>query len=320
MASSFNSGVDRSLVVDHVIDAQCVEFEGYRGTLKSPTLKHKYKEFLDEIWNDPKYNGIKPINNDVQEKNQWEPVDAPFRNRRNKRSPINYLKVVNQFAVEDNRRYEGGGKTYCNIFVWDVTRAMGVEIPHYIYEKSGKIFNIKSRAEFLKKYFRVIIQYNEEDEFTLYKTYTKKTGWEKFRNELNSLKKIRHNEKINKKKKLRNLENENIIEEISEILANNIFDLLNKGIIKGWVKREPWIAQSIYANRGKPAIAIWKNLKGPHGHISMIIPGEISRKGDLPKGGATIATAGYKNYRITKIAKSFNDSKLKKKIQYWTSY
>ncbi len=47
-----------------------------------------------------------------------------------------YRQVINQFNVETNPRYEvnkkGRGDTYCNIFMWDVTRAMGAEIPHYV--------------------------------------------------------------------------------------------------------------------------------------------------------------------------------------------
>ncbi len=47
-----------------------------------------------------------------------------------------YRQVINQFNVETNPRYavnkKGRGETYCNIFMWDVTRAMGAEIPHYV--------------------------------------------------------------------------------------------------------------------------------------------------------------------------------------------
>ena len=44
--------------------------------------------------------------------------------------------MIDQFVVEKNPRFrrdqQGKGETYCNIFVWDVTRAMGVEIPHWV--------------------------------------------------------------------------------------------------------------------------------------------------------------------------------------------
>lgn len=57
------------------------------------------------------------------------------------RSPRLYNSVIAQFAVETNPRYavnkKGTGDTYCNIFVWDVTSAMGAEIPHYINPQTG---------------------------------------------------------------------------------------------------------------------------------------------------------------------------------------
>ena len=47
-----------------------------------------------------------------------------------------YRAVIDQFNVENNERYRvnknGTGDTYCNIFAWDVTRAMCAEVPHYI--------------------------------------------------------------------------------------------------------------------------------------------------------------------------------------------
>lgn len=50
------------------------------------------------------------------------------------RSAARYNSVVAQFKVESNPRYAvtESGSTYCNIFLWDVTRAMGAEIPHYV--------------------------------------------------------------------------------------------------------------------------------------------------------------------------------------------
>ncbi|HWZ42944.1 MAG TPA: hypothetical protein VNW97_05685 [Candidatus Saccharimonadales bacterium] len=67
------------------------------------------------------------------------PVDAPLTNDIGNRSTYNYFKVIEQFRVEDeeNRRYQPGNKTYCNIFVWDVTRAMGFEIPHWVADDRG---------------------------------------------------------------------------------------------------------------------------------------------------------------------------------------
>ena len=53
------------------------------------------------------------------------------------RSASLYRSVIDQFSVETNPRYAiRNGSTYCNIFMWDVTRAMGAEIPHYIDPKT----------------------------------------------------------------------------------------------------------------------------------------------------------------------------------------
>jgi len=53
------------------------------------------------------------------------------------RSAALYRNVIDQFNVENNSRYDkNNGSTYCNIFLWDVTRAMGAEIPHYIDPKT----------------------------------------------------------------------------------------------------------------------------------------------------------------------------------------
>lgn len=47
-----------------------------------------------------------------------------------------YVDVVKQFDVVNNPRYKpsklGFGETYCNIFCWDVTFALGCEIPHWV--------------------------------------------------------------------------------------------------------------------------------------------------------------------------------------------
>jgi putative chitinase len=65
--------------------------------------------------------------------NAWIPVDAPVRGEPTNRTADNYNQVIDQFSVNNNPRYQPrGGNTYCNIFAWDVTRAMGAEIPHWV--------------------------------------------------------------------------------------------------------------------------------------------------------------------------------------------
>jgi len=63
----------------------------------------------------------------------WIPVDAPLTNGVGNRSADAYAQTLNQFGVGTNLRYAPrDGNTYCNIFVWDATRAMGGEIPHWV--------------------------------------------------------------------------------------------------------------------------------------------------------------------------------------------
>jgi len=66
----------------------------------------------------------------------WNPNPACIKGYENSRSKLTYDNVIDQFDVETNPRYakkdeDGMLKTYCNIFVWDVTLAMGAEIPHW---------------------------------------------------------------------------------------------------------------------------------------------------------------------------------------------
>jgi hypothetical protein len=69
----------------------------------------------------------------------WRPAMPAFTNIEGERSPELYRSVINQFNVEKAPRYRPhrDGYTYCNIFVWDVTSAMGAEIPHYTDPATG---------------------------------------------------------------------------------------------------------------------------------------------------------------------------------------
>ena len=63
----------------------------------------------------------------------------PLTNPPGERDAAIYSQLINQFAVGHNPRYlPGDGNTYCNIFAWDVSRAMGTEIPHWV-DASGHI-------------------------------------------------------------------------------------------------------------------------------------------------------------------------------------
>lgn len=78
------------------------------------------------------YDGIHPAPQTIST-NRANYVDPPLTNGPSQRTAGTYSQVIDQFAVGNNPRYKpGNGNTYCNIFVWDVSRAMGAEVAHWI--------------------------------------------------------------------------------------------------------------------------------------------------------------------------------------------
>jgi LysM repeat protein len=71
----------------------------------------------------------------------WKPCNPAITSVPGNRSAERYNSVINQFNVGANQRYKpyklGKGDTYCNIFAWDVTSAMGAEIPHWVDPATG---------------------------------------------------------------------------------------------------------------------------------------------------------------------------------------
>lgn len=68
----------------------------------------------------------------------WIAAAAPTRSPVSSRTAERYQAVLDQFAVETNPRYAPRtSNTYGHIFVWDVTCAMGVEVPHWV-DASGE--------------------------------------------------------------------------------------------------------------------------------------------------------------------------------------
>lgn len=63
----------------------------------------------------------------------WKAINAPLQSREGRRSAKLYQLVLDQFAVGVNPRYEPDGpdKPRSHIFLWDVTRALNVEIPRF---------------------------------------------------------------------------------------------------------------------------------------------------------------------------------------------
>ncbi len=58
------------------------------------------------------------------------------------RNAQNYNKIIDQFNVETNKRYKISGKsTWCNIYAWDVMRAMNVPFSHWVYNGKPLTYN-----------------------------------------------------------------------------------------------------------------------------------------------------------------------------------
>jgi hypothetical protein len=67
----------------------------------------------------------------------WKAVQAPVQSREGRRSVEMLTAVLAQFAVGNNPRYDpdGPGKPRGHIFLWDVSRAMNCEVPHFVGAK-----------------------------------------------------------------------------------------------------------------------------------------------------------------------------------------
>ena len=78
------------------------------------------------------FDGIHPAVETIST-NRAALILPPLTNDPAHRDPAVLDQLVNQFAVGNNPRYlPTHGNTFCNIFLWDVTRAMGNQIPHWV--------------------------------------------------------------------------------------------------------------------------------------------------------------------------------------------
>jgi len=77
----------------------------------------------------------------------WVPVTPPMTGGSLCRSRDRLIEVLRQFPVESHPRYEPRpGVTFCNIFVADISRALGAEIPYWWMRSE---LNANSMADWL---------------------------------------------------------------------------------------------------------------------------------------------------------------------------
>jgi hypothetical protein len=94
------------------------------------------------------YDGKTPAPGTTETRRSY-PTNPPIKGSPSNRNRLLYQNVIDQFAVQFNPRYahrknpeSGDTETFCNIFLWDVTRAMGVEIPFWA-NSSGEPVGVK---------------------------------------------------------------------------------------------------------------------------------------------------------------------------------
>src|SRR5439155_20490606 len=78
------------------------------------------------------FDGITPAN-ELTNRDLFKAVQAPVQSREGRRGKDLYQQVINQFAVGNNARYQPDGpdRGRAHIFIWDLSRAMNCEVPHF---------------------------------------------------------------------------------------------------------------------------------------------------------------------------------------------
>ena len=119
------------------------QIQGDAGKLRNDVMTSDYDPYiLDQIDKDvfktilPDGRGFGQV---TLPQEVWRPATPAVTSGMESRTPELYRAVIDQFRVETAERYKPfrEGSTYCNIFMWDVTSAMGAEIPHYTDPETG---------------------------------------------------------------------------------------------------------------------------------------------------------------------------------------
>lgn len=109
-----------------------------QGKLKKPGTASSSGE--GEVTANSSYN--------VYVSNPAKETSPRYTNAAGKRGATALNTVIDQFDVTSNSRYRPkDGKTYCNIFAWDCTRALGAEIPHWVLNNKPSTSNTKGAKE-----------------------------------------------------------------------------------------------------------------------------------------------------------------------------
>ena len=134
---------DFSMIMQ-MMASMLTQMQDESGSLRSSVMSSEYDPYvLDTIdWNvfGTSLQGLTGAGRAVLPTECWRPTTPVIRSDEESRSPELYNSVIGQFRVQSAERYRPfrDGATYCNIFMWDVTSAMGAEIPHYTDPDTGE--------------------------------------------------------------------------------------------------------------------------------------------------------------------------------------
>jgi len=111
------------------------------------------------------------------------PVNVKKQDDPSKSPDQKYAEVIARFDVANNPRYKQDyqpiGTTYCSTFVWDVTKAMGAEIPYWT-DKNGKPAEIPAGANVDKlSHQKEIFSNNANSMIEWLEKHGQENGWTK---------------------------------------------------------------------------------------------------------------------------------------------
>jgi hypothetical protein len=91
--------------------------------------------------------------------------------------PTELIAVLEQFKVESSARYQRDEHTFCNLFLWDGTRACGCEVPHWVFGDGTPATPYQMRAS--SKGQEMAHELNANDVFDWLASYGAQHGWER---------------------------------------------------------------------------------------------------------------------------------------------
>lgn len=128
-------------------------FDDEERTETSAILGHAPRLTLDEDEEEDSsvgmaFDGVHPAPG-VAAIDTWKATIPPAQSMFGRRSKRGYLNVIAQFAAGHNPRYapDAKGQPRSHVFVWDVSRAMGCEIPHFL---GGRELSLAQTVDWMK--------------------------------------------------------------------------------------------------------------------------------------------------------------------------